>query len=179
LEEEHFEVSGVQFWRFPDEEAVFLEYLGKTGNIIAFSRGKFWHKNEFLPMPLETLIKSKDPDRLCFCLDHHINNVVLKSFSDADGEFCVVSLPESPVISYDRGRLLNSNKLSTSFLESHWSYLLDGKTFINKPEDFIKWGKRIFRWSQKTTPEFYQHKYGRITPRVAEALHQNQIELIS
>jgi hypothetical protein len=169
-------MSGVQFWRFPEEETAFLEYLKETGSVIALPRDKFRHKNEFLPMPLGDLLKNSDPDRLIFCLEADLNDVVIADYSDSKGEFFVVSLYDSPVIGYVRGKLVDSRQLSTSLLEAYWSY---PQTSVDKPADFVKWGKKIFRWVQKSTPEFHQHKHCRITSRVAEAIRSNQVDLKS
>jgi hypothetical protein len=172
-------MSGVQFWRFPDEEEAFLEFLEKTGNIVGLSKGKFRHKDDFAFIPLEKLIKDFDPPAVYFCLDSYLKDVVAASCSDSQGEYHVLDLYKSPVISYVRGKFVSPRQLSTSLLSAHWSYSLDRETSAAKPEDFIKWAKKIFRWVQKTTPEFYQHKHCRITPHVAEAIRNNQVDLKS
>jgi hypothetical protein len=171
-------MSGVQFWQFPNEEEAFLTYLEKTGTIIAFLRGKFRHKDEFDPMPLEELLKKYNPEELYFCLDHYFKDVVIASYTDSEGEYFVIDLYKSPLIGYTRGRLLDSDRLSTCSLEAYWSYSIDRKTSAEKQTDFVQWAKKVFRWVQKATPEFYQHKHCRITSRVAEAIQNNQVDLV-
>ena len=175
-------MSAISFWRFPEEEETFLDFLDRTGNVIAIPYKNFHSLEEITPRPLRELVKDSDSNSdsysLLIGLDHWINQIKAHSrFHDGENIFGI-SYFDSPLIVYDRGRIYESQKLLRSNLCGAWSYVDDQKRVIHKSDAFIKWSKKVFAWVRKATPEFHQYRTYRLTPRVAEAIRNNLIEIV-
>jgi hypothetical protein len=172
----------VSFWRFPEEEEAFLDFLDKTGNVVAIPYQNFHNLEAIKPQPLREMIKNSDLNSashsLLIGLEHWMDQIRVNPYFHNGGNIFAVSYLYSPLIVYDRGQFREPNKLGMSNLCTTRSYYDDGKKLIYKPDEFVKWGKKVFSWVRKETPEFHQYKTYRLTLRVAEAVRNNLIDIV-
>ncbi|HWO26786.1 MAG TPA: hypothetical protein VNO30_48990 [Kofleriaceae bacterium] len=84
----------------------------------------------------------------------------------------------TPALLYTRGRLVTPQRLLSTSLSAGWDYLADDqKTVMDKPADFIRWGKRVMQWVRRVAPSWYRYKHHRITPK-AEMARDTGMEMI-
>ena len=172
----------VSFWRFPDEEEEFLDFLDKTGRVTAIPYKKFHSLEEIVPQSLRQIIKDSDSNlashALLIGLDRWMDQIRVDPCIHNGENILAISYIHSPLIVYGRGEFRESKKLGMSNLCAHRSYYNDEKKLVHKPNDFVKWSKKVFDWVRKATPEFHQYRTYRLTPRVAEAIRNNLIEIV-
>lgn len=88
------------------------------------------------------------------------------------------SVTATPALFYSRGRLLDGRRLMTTSLTAEWDHLADdGKTIVEKPAEFVRWGKSVMQWVRRAAPGWYRYKSQRITPK-AEAAREAGLEVI-
>jgi len=165
--------SVVTFWRLPEEEAEFIDFLTSTGEVTWVPWQKVRDRALLEPQPLETLT-TEDPDSVLIGLRDTLGEIPVNTLEE--GSFAVVAT-EVPMLIYQRGKWRGPNKLGSSNLSGEWIVLTRDGRRIDQPEKFVKWGKKVLQWVRRQTPLWHQYERYRITPKVAEAI-KNGLELV-
>jgi hypothetical protein len=167
---------GVQFWRFPGEEGLLLDFFDSRGGAWAVPSAWQRTREEMVPRPLREYLAQYDPGQAYIGPEPFAREARLIEV-DRDGEpFFTLAYGEPSLICYTRGRLTEYG-LEYSNMWTYWAYHAGGRGVRNPPE-FKRWGDAVFRWVRKVTlpgPEVRSH---RRTPRVAEALAAGEIRLV-
>jgi len=168
----------VKFWQLPEEEARLLRYVDGTGDILARAFDLSENRGLFTPAPLLEFIEERDPDAVL---------IGPREFMDQAKEFSVeregqtlygYSYLSSPLLLYDRPRFRAPRQLGQSNMCAEWWGIEPGvPDLVRKPEPFIKWAQRVFRWVRRATPKWHQYKTYRITEKVAAELERG-LELV-
>jgi hypothetical protein len=165
------------FWRLPEEESAFIEFLESSGDVVAIPWQKVSDPSLLKPRPLSEVI-SQDSDAILIGLRHTIQNPPINTFRDDGEESYAVPARDLPMLIYHRGKWNDVNKLRRSNLSGEWTTISpDTGRSVDQPEDFVKWGKKVMQWVRKQTPLWHMYKTYRITPRVGEAIKRG-VELL-
>ena len=167
----------VKFWRLPEEEPAFTEFLESSGDIVAIPWQKVSDPSLLRPRPLSEVI-SQDLNSILIGLRQTIQNPRINTFHDDGKESYAVPAPELPMLIYRRGKWIDVNKLGSSNVSGDWTRISsETGRIVDHPEEFVKWGKKVIQWLRKQTPLWHDYKTYRITPLVAEAIKRG-VELV-
>jgi hypothetical protein len=157
----------VTFWRFPEEEEDFIRRLESSGPVTAVAAG--WERDPSsltTPLPVRELI-ARDPSEVLLSLPEFMRELPISAKETESGTLYFVRWWEAPALSYSRGAWRAPNRLGACNMWADWHVRLpDG----GRPDEFVKWGKKIFAWLRNQTPEWHQYKTYRITGKVADAI---------
>jgi len=166
------------FWRLPEEEPAFIDYLSSSGDVVAIPWEKVSDRSLLSPRSLSEVI-AQDPDAILIGLRHSIQDPPpINTFRDGAEVSYSVPARDLPMLIYHRGKWRDVNKLGGSNLSGEWTAISPGtgKT-VDHPEEFVKWGKKVMQWVRKQTPLWHTYKTYRITPSVDEAIKRG-VELV-
>lgn len=162
--------SVVTFWQLPEEEPLFLDYLESTGDIVGIPWCKVPDRALLEPRPLRALI-SQEPDSVLVGLREVLVELPINTFNEDGSKTYAVATSKVPMLMYSRGQWRAENKLGRSNIAGDWTTVSEDKRrIIDKPEAFVKWGRKVLAWVRKHTPFWHQYEGYRITPAVAEAI---------
>jgi hypothetical protein len=171
----------ITFWQLPDEEKEFLDFLESTGHVVAIPVHWVKDRADLSPQPIRNFIEKHDPDRLYFGLESQLADVDIQP-SEYEGEWGYKgpSGADACLIGYDRPKFRSGTKLVQSNLAAYWTCLDETQsTMVDKTEDFVRWGKKVFGWVRKHTPEWHGNKGYRATKRVKDSIEEGSIEVVS
>ncbi len=169
-------MAAVTFWWLPEEEERFLRYLLKTGDILACTFERASEPELLASRPLPEFIAEHDPDDVMIGPREFMEQARVWPVEYDGRTFYVHSYSDDPLIVYTRAKFRSPGKLGQSNLCTDWKRIdPDLPYLVDKPAEFIKWGRRVFAWVRRATPERY--KTTRISKRVAEEL-ANGLELV-
>jgi hypothetical protein len=167
------------WWWFPDEEADFINYLESTGEVVAYLRDDFENVEEIKHSPLRQVIECDTVRNVCLCLKEQAERIVVAPLHPIDNKprFGIYT-SQSEVLGYDRVYYKDSNVLCLGHLHAYWAFVNDEASgYVNKDPAFVKWGKRVFQWIRRKTPEWHQYKSYRATKRVKESVDMGSLQL--
>jgi len=159
--------SVLGFWWFPDEEAPFLDYLRKSGPLVATPEGRFRREEEIIVSDFDLVVASNARGILFTKAEY---GPELKLYRGVDAGVYSPNERMSPFVSYQRGTIAPNNKLRMSNLVARASYFDERGRTVEKPIEFVKWYKRAFKWVRDRTPLWHRYESYRITERVAQAV---------
>jgi hypothetical protein len=173
--------AGLTFWQMPEDQDVFLEYLAKTGNIVAISHfAAVPLRNALRPLPLGSFVGAGDFERLHIFPVEFADAIRIHEFplsAQQTSPLYAVDTVRSPVLLYTPGTLAEG-ALSQSNLSTSWTYLdEDKRTVVAKPLRFRKWGEGVLRWLRRVTPEWYGCRGYRCT-RMAAGRAKDGVRLV-
>lgn len=167
----------VTYWGLPEEEQSFLDYLEKTGEVLAVVKQNSPSRESFIPRPVREVIKD-DPQSILLLLGGHRDLLKVVPFQKEGATWYGVHAMKSPVIDYLRGQWRGPNRLGQSNIAAYPDYPDEkGTRLIPHPESFVNWAKKTAAWVRKFTPYHHQYKNYRITAKVKEQLKQG-LELV-
>jgi hypothetical protein len=170
--------ASVKYWRLPEEEREFIEYLNSIEPTVALIPDIFLNLEDPEWEPLEQAF-ARDASRYLITPARFVSQARVLKVNGANGNEFKVDVVASPVLFYYRGRMIAPNRLSSTALSADWSYLTeDQRTMEDKPADFVRWAKRVMQWVRRVAPGWHQHRAHRITAK-AEAARRAGLELIS
>lgn len=159
-------------WWLPEEEAHFLDYVEKTGDVLALPAEGAESMEKLTPRPLRAYILRDKPPSVVFGLDKYFTPELTQyAKSEEPKGHYRVSVPESCVIEYTRA-VLEDGQLSVANLSFYTGYDAPGSQYVNKPDGFLHWARNVFRWVRRTTSELHPQKGLRMTPAALQALRQ-------
>lgn len=159
------------FWQTHEDEVNFIEFLKRSGDIVAIPFGKRRTRSELKAQPLSPSLLDNWRSVL-FTLAEHENEATFNSFSHDGNEHVSVSPILSPVIAYESGGLCESGLTPTNVV-AYWETRVaegDKQEWIQKPEWFVKWGKGVFRWLHRQAKQKLDGKALPMTESVASAV---------
>ncbi len=169
-------MAAVTFWWLPEEEQRFLDYLLKTGDILACRFGPVSEPELLKAEPLVEFIAEHDPRNVMFGPREFMDQAKVWPVERDGRAFYVHSYSKDPLIVYSRALFRAPGELVQSNLCTKWKRIdPDLPYLVDKPAEFIQWGRRVFAWVRRATPEKYREY--RISKRVAEELDQG-LELV-
>jgi hypothetical protein len=163
--------ASVQYWRLPDEEVDMIAYLQSLGATMAIALRRVPTTSELVWKPIDEALR--DPDTSFLIAPAELVSQ-LKVHHDKDGY--LPSVTATPGLIYSRGRV-DGNTLSQTSLSANWSYLDEADKTIDKPAEFVKWGRKVMQWVRRAAPGWYKYKHHRITDK-AEAARKAGMEVI-
>jgi hypothetical protein len=164
--------SVVTFWRLPEEEADLVGYLLEDPAIMAVTNPIVDSPAHIVWKPLEQALREKERTLLIT----HPELIAQMKLVYVGSEGVRIAITSAPALLYKRGRFLKRNQLLPTTLQVNTSYLADdGKTTIDLPSDYIRWGKRVLQWARRSAPNRFKNY--RITPK-AEAARQAGMEMV-
>lgn len=167
----------VTFWRLPEEEKAFVEFLEKDPRVVAF---RAENRSPISELPLESPSQIlRYDDRLVFlALKPHVDQIRCVEY-DRDGESRFgIDATNSPVITYKRNGYREPGKLGQSVIAAYLEAVTTNKEELySKPDEFAKWAKSVASWVRRNTPEWHQYKTYRMTKKVSDSL-KNGLELV-
>jgi hypothetical protein len=161
--------SVITFAQLPDEEATFLAYLVKTGDVWARAviGDPFFEPapvDEFIATHSNKLTQNATMDLYLGFKSEVLAPARLKERS--------IDIYGARLVGYQRGGFFPSGELAQSNLYFYRGSFV-GDEFVTKPLAFLKWAGKVFGWVRRHTPEqvpVYRCNYKtRATVRVAEA----------
>jgi hypothetical protein len=170
----------VTYWWLLEEEDEFLDYLARSGEVVAMPDAWMDSPEELAAMPVDRYIRECDPVQLLFGLSQHLANVPIRPRTHhGRAMYSGPNAMESCAISYSRGRLKDSTILTQFNLAAYWQIWSTGPdTGGDKDPAFVKWGKNVFAWVRRKTPERHQYKQYRVSRRAKQALEKGLIQLV-
>lgn len=168
----------ITFWQLPEEELALLTAFGKLGPLIAYPA--MWVSDPMLlaPESAESLIERIGLEELQLAPKDLGIPARIEQRHSAERILYGVSEINSCVIGYRRG-VLRNGELSLSNLSAYWDYPdADLSHMIQKPADFVRWGKRILRIAKDHTPEWNRFKGYRLTQRAKESFDRGFVGLV-
>jgi hypothetical protein len=164
--------ASVQYWRLPEEEADMVAYLQSLGPTMALPLRTVVAAADLIWKPVDEALRDADET---FLIAPAAFVSAMKIYRDEEG--FGPDVVSTPALFYSRGRIVDQQLYSTS-LTARWSHLADDqKTTIDKPADFIRWGKKVMQWTRRVAPGWYKHKLHRITPK-ADAAREAGMEMV-
>ena len=164
------------FWRLPEEEQDFLAFLDKRGGAVAVPFESFRRKESIAFRPIRELLESDDPDAVLFCPKEFSGQLRIHEFSDDLGIYFTASPMDSPVIAYRRGKLRTERELGITSFAAYWKFVNDaGDRWLDKPEEFVFWGKRVFRWLRRTATIRREPEACPFTEKAATAIERGLV----
>lgn len=161
----------LRFWWLPEEERKFIDFLEKTGQVVAYPGGAFWTKEELSPKPIRKYIEENAPDQLKLSILGAFPEPVIISTGRTSEPHLHISYSRSCIIVYDRVRFKSEDTLAAGNLCANTYYVIDEK-WAEKPIEFTKWVDRVFRWVRRATSEKYGKYNYRVSKRVMEAIQK-------
>jgi hypothetical protein len=165
----------VSFAQLPEEEADFLAYLAKTGELWARAVNDDPTQPSYKPPAVaEFLASNAGQTAGNGVVDVYIGFMpdVLNPVLSQGAERTHIDIFASCLIGYRRGEYYVSGELAQSNLYFYRGSFRDGE-FIVKPEAFLRWASKILRWARRRAPEqipVYRCNYKtRATARVMQA----------
>jgi hypothetical protein len=157
--------ASVQYWRLPEEEADMLAYLQSVAPTVALPVRRVATVEALVWKPIEEALCEPDaaflitPARFAPEMKVHHNE-----------EGFAADVVATPALLYTRGRFVTQQRLSSTSLCADWDYLADDdKTVVDKPADFVRWGKKVMQWVRRVAPGWHRYKHHRITPKAEQA----------
>ena len=164
----------VAFWRLPEEERELVAYLQTDQEVMAVPNRLVESAEQIIWRPLVATLEERD-DSFLIALPAFIPGMKVHRVNS--GGVCI-DVVSAPALLYRRGTFWRPNRLLPTKLQVNTSYLAEnGRTTIDLPSDYIRWGKRVLQWARRTAPGTYRSKNYRITPK-AEAARQGGMEMI-
>jgi hypothetical protein len=161
----------VQYWRLPEEEADMIAYLTSLGPTMALPVRRVASAEELVWRPIEEALRDDDDS---FLVAPAELTPQMKLHHNAQGYAADVT--STPALLYTRGRLV-ANQLVFTSLAGAWDHLDDDNTVIDKPIEFVRWGRKVMQWVRRAAPNWHRFKQHRITPK-AEAARDAGMEMI-
>ena len=173
--------SVVTYWRLPDEEGQFLDYLEKTGDIQACVHGSVSRRDGLRPRPLRDLLQTDEFEDILFGPQEFMAQSWIDSVVHEGRTLYSRSYRQGPLICYTRGGFRTPQQLAQSnlcFVSSCW--VSDGANpdldhSQPQPPEFLAWAKNVLSWVRRHTQP---HGYYRATPRVLAEV-ENGLELVT
>jgi hypothetical protein len=155
--------SVIAFWQLPTEEASFLRYLARSGEVFAIRHMEAVDDPAALrPLPIEELIDRTDAGRLYLTLRSvGLAPLALHRWDpQTPGDAIRYSLPvRFPAIMYNAGTLVE-NCLSQSDASAYPS---------EAPAPVAAWMRRVFGWLRRSAPHWHEYRSYRVTELAAQA----------
>jgi hypothetical protein len=128
---------------------------------------------------LQEVISEKDPESLMLTIEQLAPSIVTAE-AIVDGESIFApDLMRSPGIAYQRGKLRSESELGASNLASYKSFPSDDAShLIKKPDRFIKWSNKVYRWVRTWTPEWHEYRGYRVTRAVKKAIDEGTLRIV-
>jgi hypothetical protein len=165
----------ITFWRLPEEERAFLDYLSSTGDVVAFPFVNAPERSVIAPHPAAAYLEREDPDDALLTLAAHAPRVRTLEVKAPSGIRFVPDHIRSPVIAYKRGKR-RDRQLGGSNLATYWSFVDDDGRMHDQPSDFVTWAKKVYRWVRAAAPVKLSAGW-RATPAAAAAI-KNGLEIM-
>ena len=167
--------SVVTFAQLPEEEADFLRYLRKTGEIWARTVNDNSTRPSYQPAPVAEFLA----DHSAQIARTGVVGVYVGFWPDVvrpivreSAEGTHIDIFASCLIGYRRGEYYPGGELAQSNLYFYRGSFRDGE-FVRKPETFLRWAAKVLGWARRRSPEevpVHRCNYKtRATARVAEA----------
>jgi hypothetical protein len=167
----------VTFWRLPEEETPFLDYLENSGAVLGVATQKNPSRDALKALPLREAFQD-DPSVVLLLLAEHRDLLHIVPFQQDGAIWYGVHAMKSPVIDYARGKWRGTSRLGQSNAAFYSDYPDEsGKRMIAHPAEYVDWAKGVAKWLRKSTPFFHQYKNYRITKMVEERV-KNGLELV-
>ena len=160
----------VTFWQTHEDEVKFIEYLKGTGDVVVIPFGRHPTRSELKAQPLQPSVVENGRS-LLFTLAAYDEELEFNTVRLDGLEQVSVSPILSPVIGYDSGRLCEEGLTPTNVF-AYWETRVgegDEQEWIEKPEWFVEWGKRVFRWLRKQAKYKLEGKTLPMTENAASA----------
>jgi len=171
----------ITYWQLQEDEKEFLAYLATTGHIVAVPDHGVQSESELAPLPVDEYIRESGRNRFLIGLEHHALTAELEQKKQDGARHFALAYGIPCLLTYDRGGMRDGNKLGQSHLVADWTYpAKDFQTRLTKSHDFIKWGKKVFAWLRRHTPEQIEcnnYTY-RATRRAKHAADTGTIEAV-
>jgi len=126
------------FWQFAEEESTFLQFLQRTGTVLAFPGQWVQTREELVPQPIQSLVGKSIPSDLRFSLEPFAVEASLEIIELEGQQLYGISLIDSCVLDYTRGRFRGKNKPGFSNL---YAYFTTSRKQEKDPQ-FVKWVKK-------------------------------------
>jgi hypothetical protein len=163
------------YWRLPEEEQEFLAFLAKSGGAVALPFESVRRKDSMVFRPMRELLESDDPQSVVFCPEEFSGQLQIHEYSDELDKYFTASPMDSPVIAYKRGKL-EGNELDITSFAAYWKFVTDaGDRWLDKPEEFVSWGKRVFRWLRRTATIRREPEACPFTAKAAKAIEGGRV----
>jgi hypothetical protein len=171
--------SVLTFWQLPEEEAAFIEYLQTTGNVLALPSRWVKTREELSPQPIRAYLETHDPPQISFGLEQHLKDISPEPrIYEGESGFMQPSEMEFCLIGYNRPRFRRNTELGQSNLAAYWQRLdPEARILVEKPPEFVRWGKAVFAWLRRHTPEWHQ-KWYRVTQGAMAAKLCGKVEFV-
>jgi hypothetical protein len=168
----------VGWWQLPEDEEEFIEYVSKTGDVVAVASRYMPHRSDLEAIPVSEIALSGSPGSCALGLRHLIFKRGISELKKDGG--VLFSLPrQADFAMYDRCRF-REGVLVLLNLYAEWSFLTDDySATIEKDPEFKAWATKLFAWVRRHTPERVDLRgfpY-RATKRVAEAVREGRIRV--
>lgn len=168
------------FWRFPDEERRFIDYLTKSGDILAAvdKRVSDPTSKELEPRPIGQLIEEEDPRNVLIGPREFMDMAQIDAFERFGEVKYGRYYAYVPLITYSRGVFRGENRLgdtNLAFVSKRTTADLNDLTEVPQPPEFVAWGKRVLGWARRDAPREVEYK--RMTERVFAEL-ANGLEVV-
>ncbi len=174
--------SVLTFWRLPEEEAKFLDYLDKTGEIVACIYKRFSDPEQVEVSPIREAITDYESEDLLIAPRRFMNMTPITSVEIEGVTRYGRYYGDGPVICYTPpiwrapGQLAQSNLCFDTNRGIRDDTSLHGYTFEPQLPEFMSWARRVMAWTRRhTTPCGYY----RISPGAAAAVAAGDIELVT
>ena len=168
--------SIVGYWRLPEEDGRFLDYLEKTGDVVACSARGVHDPLLLSPRPVREYVEREDPECLLMAPREYMDRAPITSCLHKGCLTYGRSYLDSPLLDFCRGRFLESGTLEQSNLCFESTILVsDG---VNRdldhlepqPAGFVAWARKVQRWVRRNTRQFGYYRTYRATARVVAAV---------
>jgi hypothetical protein len=168
--------SVVTFAQLPEEEAGFLAYLAKAGDVWARAVVDNPRRPAFAPAPVAEFLEAHAAQLAANgVVDVYLGfrpEVLKPAVSETAEGVLHIDIFASNLIGYQRGKYYPGGELAQSNLYFYRGSFCDGE-FASKPEAFLRWAAKVLGWARRHAPErvlVYRCNYlTRATARVAEA----------
>ena len=168
----------------PEEEADFVSFLERTGNVWAIPTSWAQTPQELAPVPLREYLEQQNPDQVFLCPhDFAAKTVIVQQRQDGQ-DWVLVDSMASYVASYHRGWITPSRELVGNSISAYYYSLNQDHTgLLNKEPAFKKWAEKVFRWVRKWASARHNYVWPtgdempfRITPRAEAALSREGLK---
>jgi hypothetical protein len=139
---------GFTFFRLPEEEPPFLEFLSKTGDLVAFPFEPGMQGEELLiPHPLFEYIAEADPSRVVISIR---SIAVDPTTGRARGPS--IHPVSAPTLSYTRGAFRDPATLGITNLAACSTVIDEHRRQVKQPDEFLAWVKKVMAWARRHAP---------------------------
>jgi hypothetical protein len=165
--------ASVQYWRLPDEEADLVAYLQSLGPTTAIPVRRVARADELVWRPVADALREPDES---FLITPAAFAPAMNVHRNDDG--FAPDVVTTPALYYARGRLVAPSRLYSTSMSAEWSHLdVETQSTVDKPADFVRWGKKVMQWVRRAAPGWHRYKHHRITPR-ADAAREAGMEMV-